>query len=83
MPDYYVVCDVPLRRARIHRSSCGACNDGKGMHRAVITAGRNWEPAETYAEARAIVGNLEIKGLIKKGDRTNCGLCQPELPQSN
>jgi hypothetical protein len=49
------------------------------MHRAKITAGRNWEPAETYAEARAIVANLEIKGFIKKGERTNCGLCQPEL----
>lgn len=80
---FYVFCDLIVKRVRIHRSYCGACNYGKGMHRGKIKAGRGvtyfWEPAQTYSRARRIADRFDRMGWRKPDDRLNCGLCRPEL----
>jgi hypothetical protein len=82
MPAYFVHWNTIVKRVRIHRSECGACNGGKGMHKGKIKAGRgltyDWVPAKTYAEACEVVGALKIsKPALKKYSRTECGLCRP------
>lgn len=32
MPDFHVFWDTVVRRVRIHRSDCGACNNSAGMN---------------------------------------------------
>jgi len=29
---YWVYVDKPTKRVLLHKSTCGACNDGEGMH---------------------------------------------------
>jgi hypothetical protein len=79
---YWVYWDRIVRRVRIHRSECGACKGGQGMHRGAMCDGRgtdyDWEPAETYGAALRIVRQLERKGIRRRGDPMICGLCHPD-----
>lgn len=80
--EYFVFWNTIVKRVRIHRAACGACNNGAGMHRGRIEAGRgltyDWEPAASYSEARALVTALmRTKPVLKKSKRVDCGLCNP------
>jgi len=80
--DYFVFWNTIVKRVRIHRADCGACNNGRGMHQGRIEAGRgatyDWEPATSYAEAKEVVaGLMRSKPVLKKSKRIECGLCHP------
>jgi hypothetical protein len=83
MASFYVHWNTIVRRLRIHRSECGACKGGAGMHEGKIAAGRgetyDWVPALTYADALAVVTNLKRAHpqLDRPGARIDCGLCHP------
>jgi hypothetical protein len=83
MTDFYVHWNTVVRKIKIHRSECGACKGGAGMHEGRIDAGRgetyNWIEAKTYGDARAIAEELERnKPILKKGRaKWDCGLCRP------
>ena len=79
MADFYVHWNVIVRRVRIHRSECGACNNGRGMHKGKIAAGRgetyDWQAAESYREAQAIA---KASPPARRGAKVaDCGLCHP------
>jgi hypothetical protein len=83
MAAFYVHWDRIVGEVRIHRSECGACKGGAGMHEGKIGAGRgdtyDWEQADTYPEARSIVEALKQSRpqLNRPGARIDCGLCHP------
>lgn len=83
MAAFYVHWNTIVRKVRIHRSECGACKGGAGMHEGKIDAGRGdtygWEPADTYAGALSVVETLKRSKpqLNRLGARTDCGLCHP------
>lgn len=56
MANFYVYWNAVVRKIKIHRSECGACKGGKGMHEGKIGEARGktdgWDSAETYQEAR-------------------------------
>jgi phosphopantothenate synthetase len=67
------------RRVRIHRAECGACNDGKGMHKGKIAAGRgktyDWIPGDTYSQAKA---EAKASPPARRGAAViDCRLCDP------
>lgn len=80
---YWVFWDTILKRVRIHLADCGACRNGRGMHEGRIRAGRDvtyfWRQYPTYAAAREQVCELDREGLMKRGNRIDCGLCHPEI----
>ena len=63
MSEFYVHWNTIVRKIRIHRSKCGACNSGAGMHKGNIAAGRgstyDWVPANTYADALRLVKSFK------------------------
>lgn len=78
--DFYVHRNQIRKRVRIHRSDCGACNHGAGMHRGKIQAGRgdtyDWIPADSYKKAAA-QASVYAKRINTK--KKNCGLCSPQF----
>ena len=64
MAKFYVYWNAVVRKIKIHRSECGACKGGKGMHEGKIGEARgtadDWEKAKTYQEARAIADHLRL-----------------------
>ncbi len=70
MADFFVHWNVIVRRVRIHRSECGACNNGLGMHQGKIAAGRgetyDWEAANTYKDAQA---KAKVSPAARRGGR--------------
>jgi hypothetical protein len=82
MSEFYVHWNTIVRKLRIHRGVCGACNYGQGMHKGKIKAGRgstyDWEAADSYAHACEIVEALKrSKPVLKKSTKIECGLCHP------
>jgi len=83
MADFYVHWNTALRRVRIHRSECSVRKQSDGMHEDRIAADRgttwDWEPADSFAEALAIVKALKHSKpiLVRPGTRIECGLCHP------
>ncbi len=82
MAAFFVHWNTVVRRLRIHRSECGACKGGKGMHEGRIAAGRgdtyDWEPAATYPEALAVIDKLKrIHPTLNRFGSIDCGLCYP------
>jgi len=83
MDAFYVHWNTVVRKIKIHRSDCGACKGGAGMHEGRIAAGRgdtyDWIAAPSYEKARTVAGELErAKPILKKGNaKWNCGLCRP------
>jgi hypothetical protein len=85
MAKFHVYWNAVVRKIKIHRSECGACKGGKGMHEGKIGEARGitdvWEHAETYRDARAIAESLrrtKTRLSNPKGD-VDCGLCRPQL----
>jgi hypothetical protein len=68
------------KRVVIHRPQYGACNNGAGMHRGKIAAGRgdtyDWIKHKSYDDAvfQATGLNVVIGTKWK-----NCGICHPQL----
>ncbi|HEV2161440.1 MAG TPA: hypothetical protein VGR52_04285 [Stellaceae bacterium] len=57
------------QRARLHRSSCSYCKDGKGAQGTKATTTGDWKPFPNEAEAKAfLVGT-------RYGDARPCGVC--------
>ena len=82
MPHYWVFWDENVGRIRIHRAECRACKYGTGIYGVKITGGPqdacDWEPANSYAEARGIVAALKHrKPALNKSATTDCDLCHP------
>lgn len=83
MPAFFVHWNRIRKRIVIHMPKCGACNDGAGMHRGKIAAGRgdtyDWIKAKSYDDAVARATGLNtVIGTKWK----NCRMCHPELFQS-
>jgi hypothetical protein len=80
MTAFYVHWNRIVKRVRIHRSACGACNNGKGMHRGKIAAGKgdtyDWIAANTYQGALTTADRFASKIGTKA---RNCGLCSPQF----
>jgi len=58
-------------RARIHKGSCGFCNDGKGRGTEIDPTRAKWHgPFESECEARAVTNSFE-PGY----DTQNCKCC--------
>ncbi len=57
-------------RARIHRASCGYCNDGEGMHAVTGNENGHWLPFDSYYDARASVA-------MRRPDAGDCRACNP------
>jgi hypothetical protein len=80
MAAFFVHWNSIRKRIRIHRADCGACNNGEGMHRGKIAAGRgntyDWIKAKSYDEAvfRATGLNMVIGTKWK-----DCGMCSPQF----
>ena len=79
MAEFYVHWNLIRRRVRIHRHDCGACNDGKGMHKGKISAGRgstyDWIPADTHSEAKS---KAKASPPARRGAAViDCRLCDP------
>jgi hypothetical protein len=74
MADYFVFWNKLMRRARIHRSTCGACNNGEARGKVGLKCTHEWIPADSYIEARSIA-NAHGR---RKGFKLNCVLCQPQ-----
>lgn len=83
MSAFFVHWNRIRKRVRIHRAECGACNNGEGMHRGKIAAGRgntyDWIEAETYDDAVVQAKRLDKPIGTKWG---NCGMCSPQLPRA-
>lgn len=83
MSAFYVHWNTVVRKIKIHRSECGACKGGTGMHEGRIDAGRgdtyDWVAAATYEQAHTVAAELErTKPILKKGRaKWDCGLCRP------
>jgi len=61
MATYHIYVDwhVPGYHARVHRSTCSFCNEGKGIHRrARYQYGRWYGPFETFQQAYAAAQQL-------------------------
>ena len=73
---FWVYENFPTRRARIHVSWCGLCNDGKGIHRNKKPSGDNydWTPCGSYEEAVTILEDFRAKR--RSDDVKNCHHCQ-------
>ena len=56
--------------ARIHRSTCPHCNDGRGTHNATDSYSGRWEEAATYSRARA-------RGQTTRYRLSDCAVCAP------
>jgi phosphopantothenate synthetase len=83
MTYFYVHWNSIVRKIKIHRSQCGACKGGAGMHEGRIAPGRgetyDWVSAKTYSDACDIAEELQQKKSILKNNRAkwDCGLCRP------
>ena len=79
MAEFFVYWNAVVKKIRIHRSACGACKGGAGMHQGRIGERRGstdgWEPAATYAEAVAISSRIQRERPALR--RADCGLCHP------
>ena len=84
---YYVHWNTVVRKIKIHRSECGACNNGAGMHKGRIDAGRgetyDWVKAQDYNGALRVAEDLQFKKpILKRGaGKWDCGLCRPARSQ--
>ncbi len=83
MAAFFVHWNRIRKRVRVHRANCGACNNGEGMHRGKIDAGRgdtyDWIGAKTYRDALANAETIAARIGAKAG---NCGMCNPHLGTS-
>jgi hypothetical protein len=59
--------------AKVHLGSCGACNDGSGMHGGTDSTNGKWHgPFPTHGQAMNEATQLASPRV------TNCGLCKPQ-----
>lgn len=71
--EFWVFIDKPTKKAKIHRTGCGACKRGRGMH------GHRqsqcwWKGFDTYTTAWEYANQEAMKmRTISSG----CGLCKP------
>jgi hypothetical protein len=69
---FYVYDNTRNRRARVHRSSCSWCNDGRGRDgMADPDNGRFYGPFATYREAAS------SEPMRTRNDTGDCGHCAP------
>ena len=74
MADYFVFWNKLMRRARIHRGTCVACNHGEGRSGVGLRSTHEWIPADSYIEARSIANALGRR----KDFKLNCIVCQQQ-----
>lgn len=83
MPAFFVHWNRIRKRVVVHIPKCGACNDGQGMHRGKIAAGRgdtyDWIAAKSYDDATSVA--TERSKAIKTKWK-NCGMCSPHLSRA-
>jgi len=72
---YWVYVDVVTKGVRLHKSTCGACKGGIGMHGHQQRQQNWWEgPFLSRAEAwKYAESEAEQIGIMPKA----CGLCHP------
>lgn len=69
---FYVYDNTRNRRARVHRSSCSWCNDGRGRDgMADPDNGRFYGPFATYRQAAS------SEPMRTRSDTGDCGHCAP------
>ena len=69
---YWVYENIPLRRTRIHLSSCSFCRDGRGIHGGGTRPSGAWfGPFETIQEAERLAASR------KRLDNQKCPECLP------
>jgi hypothetical protein len=69
---YWVYENIPLRRTRIHLSSCSFCQDGQGIHGGGKRPSGGWfGPLSTLQEA------VELAASRKRLDNQRCQECFP------
>lgn len=69
---FYVYENWTHDRARIHRASCGYCNDGRGTQASSSERNGKWHgPYESRDLALRVAGNL------RREDTKVCGTCGP------
>lgn len=73
--DYWVYVDVVTKGVRLHKSTCGACRGGKGMHghqqpQQVWWKGPFFSRDDAWKYAQSQAQQFRIQP-------TPCGLCHP------
>lgn len=69
---FYVYENWTHKRARIHKGSCGYCNDGRGTQPSDSGKNGKWHgPYEDRAKA------LDVAARLKQADTKVCGTCAP------
>lgn len=66
---YWVYRNWVHRRARLHKSNCGYCNDGRGAQGSTDNATGEWTPFNEMAEAQSFMATLDYD------DTALCGVC--------
>jgi hypothetical protein len=70
---YWVFIDKPTKKAKLHLATCGACQNGRGMH-GYHRAQCWWRgfPAKAQAWDYALA-----EAHTMRSNPTLCGLCKP------
>ena len=70
---YWVYEDDPTNRVRVHRATCGYCNNGKGMKGSRLPDNRWHGPFGTEREA------IELALSTGRLDARGCGSCLRDM----
>ena len=70
---YWVYEDDPTNRVRVHRATCGYCNDGQGVKGSRRSDNRWHGPFGTKQEA------IELALSTGRPDAGGCGSCLREM----
>jgi len=61
MAKYWIYENWTLKKAILHRSLCGSCNDGNGIHPNKSDLNSEWHPFETLTEGQAFLQSVRHK----------------------
>jgi hypothetical protein len=70
---YRIYHDKVNHTAKFHRNTCGACNDGQGMHGHQVRKQNEWYGPFVSKELAS--QEIQAKGIDIP--IANCGLCKP------
>lgn len=73
--EYWVYVDVPTKRILLHKSICGACRGGTGMHGHQQPGVCWWQGP--FASCQDAWRYAESEGNRKGRAPRACGLCHP------
>ena len=72
---YWVYVDKPTKRVLLHKSTCGACKEGKGMHGHHKNPKQNWWKGFSSRDDAWKYAQYQSQQL--KTQPAACKLCHP------